>query len=117
MCLKCLVKECGSDFPGTFVELIEPADMDNWPRSMWLAVIRWFEEIERGNRSECLACDRVFTPADRPVSLLCIAPPTARHLFITGVCAKCLPVVDVEQLKAHVNEVAGLPRKIRQSYN
>lgn len=91
--------------------------MDNWPRSMWLAVIRWFEAIERGDRPECLACDHVFTPADRPVSLLCIAPPTARHLFITGVCAECFPVADSEQLAAHVKSVIGLPRAIRRSYN
>jgi hypothetical protein len=117
MCLRCYVKECASDFPGTFVGLIEAEDMDKWPRSMWLAVIRWFEEIERGSRPECLACDHVFTLADRPVSLLCIAPPTARHLFITGVCSECFPVVDVEQLAAHVNSVIGLPRAIRQSYN
>lgn len=117
MCIRCHVNECGSDFPGTFVELIEASDMESWPRSVWLAVIRWFEEIDRGNPSECLACDRVFTPADRPVSLLCISPPTAHHLFITGVCAECFPVVDGEQLAAHVSSVIGLPRVIRQSYN
>lgn len=110
MCLRCYVKECASDFPETFVGLIEAADMDNWPRSMWLAVIRWLEEIERGNRSECLACDHVFTPMDRPVSMLCVLPPNACRLFITGVCAECFSVVDREQLVAHVNGVIGLPR-------
>jgi hypothetical protein len=91
MCLRCHVEECGFNFPGTFVEVIEAAEMGSWQRSMWLAVIRWFEEIERGNRSECMACDRVFTATDRPVSLLCIASPTARHLFITGVCTDAFP--------------------------
>lgn len=108
MCLTCYVKECASDFPGTFVGLVEAADMDKWPRSMWLAVIRWLEEIERGNRSECLACDHVFTSVDRPVSLLCIIPPNASHLFITGVCAECFSVVDREHVAAHVNNVVGL---------
>ena len=117
MCLRCSVKKCAPDFPGTFVDLLEPADLDECPRSFWLAAIRWFEEIERGERPECLACDNVFTPPDRPASLLCIVPPTSRHLFITGVCADCFPVVDSQRLAAHVGEVVGMPRVIRQSYN
>jgi hypothetical protein len=45
MCLKCKVRECPPDFGATFVEILEPEDL-NCPQFFGRAVLAWFSDLE-----------------------------------------------------------------------
>ena len=118
MCLKCKLRESAPDFGETLVEILEPGDLSDYPQFFGRAVLAWLSDLEHSRQGpECMSCKHTFTPEEGAAALVCVVPPTARHLFITGVCAECFPVIGGEQLAAHVSQVVGLPRAIRQSYN
>ena len=116
MCLKCKVKECPPDFGETLVEILEPDDLKDCPHFLGHAVLAWLSQLEH-TMPECMSCTASFAPDKGAAALVCVVPPTARHVFITGVCGDCFPVVDCAELVIHVDQVNAAPRAMRRRYN